>query len=165
LPAAKRNLTGRIAFFDFVLANPSIRNSCYISANGKSGAVWRYPSGAAYTPAPQEILDEADRLLALFGNRLSWVQGVFDAMEKLHPNGPHVYLTAIGTEQADRHHGLGTDILSAGETVARDRGLPIYLEVVRAENQHFFEARGYHVVHNVQIDKDVPHIIGMMKQF
>jgi GNAT superfamily N-acetyltransferase len=70
-------------------------------------------------------------------------QAVFEALEVLHPAGPHWYLAALGVADRAQRRGVGAALLSRWlEGVDRD-AVPAYLETDREQNLRLYERAGF----------------------
>ncbi|WP_036961497.1 GNAT family N-acetyltransferase, partial [Promicromonospora kroppenstedtii] len=70
---------------------------------------------------------------------------VLAATSARHPDVPHVYLSAMATLPRRRGLGAGSAMLRTGVAMARDRGLPVYLEASTRQNQQLYARHGFRV--------------------
>jgi ribosomal protein S18 acetylase RimI-like enzyme len=67
------------------------------------------------------------------------------ALEGLHPEGPHHFLSLLGTRRAARGQGLATALVAPGVERALRAGVPVHLDTSRPENVAFYERLGFAV--------------------
>jgi GNAT superfamily N-acetyltransferase len=64
---------------------------------------------------------------------------------------PHWYLGALGVDPARQGQGVGSALLQPILARAAAEGLPCYLEAINEQNAHFYEKRGFTVVHEGEV--------------
>lgn len=72
------------------------------------------------------------------------------AMGALRPDGPHWYLSAVGTVGAARGSGAGRALIAAGIVRAAGAGVPVHLESTNPANDGYYERLGFAAVGRVE---------------
>lgn len=110
-----------------------------------AASIWMVLDGAptaeafeAVDDTPTSGTDSAAPALAT--RRLA---AVLAATSARHPDGPHGYLSAMATRPRRRGLGAGSAMLRHGVAMARDRGLPVYLEASTRQNQRLYAHHGF----------------------
>jgi GNAT superfamily N-acetyltransferase len=92
--------------------------------------------------------------------RTLWVQGlrvagrwrgVFEALDRHHPDEPHWHLALLGVEPALQGRGLGRALLADWLATVDAQPAPAWLETDRAANVPFYEAAGFAVQHELRV--------------
>jgi ribosomal protein S18 acetylase RimI-like enzyme len=77
------------------------------------------------------------------------------AIRALRPEGPHWYLSAVGTVGAARGMGAGRALVAAGIDRAAAAGLPVHLESTNPANASDYERLGFASVGRVDAAPDL----------
>lgn len=106
---------------------------------------WGYPL------PPSPILERLHCLIGQ-GPRVArlWAEA-FEALDAIHPRGPHRYLGTLGVAPEHQRRGVGTALLRHWLALADTEALDVYLETDRAENRAFYAREGFEVVHDVSV--------------
>lgn len=81
----------------------------------------------------------------------------WDWVEEHLPEEPCWFLEVIGVDPARQGLGLGTALVEHGLGVARDQGLPAFLETANPRNVAYYERFGLHVVEEGDAPGGGPH--------
>ncbi|WP_084611508.1 GNAT family N-acetyltransferase [Tomitella biformata] len=112
-------------------------------------AAWDPPHG--WEPslvAKIRMLPGMTRALGRYARR---GQAMDKALDSVHPNTPHWYLSAIGTDPAGRGGGFGKALLQSRMDKCDGAGLPAYLESSKHANIPFYERFGFQVVQEIAL--------------
>lgn len=106
-------------------------------------AVWLppEPERAAGSGAVESYADVVQRLAG--ERRAARMLAAGAAMRALRPDGPHWYLSAVGTVGSARGTGAGRALVAAGTRQAAAAGLPVHLESTNPANDDFYERLGF----------------------
>ncbi len=99
--------------------------------------------------APNETTETVAAKIAKGGGLLAHVDGNFAGCVLFYPDDDRVYLGRLAVMPAYRKHGVGSALVHAVESWARDAGFPAVILAVRIvlpQNRAFFEKHGYRVV-------------------
>jgi GNAT superfamily N-acetyltransferase len=77
-------------------------------------------------------------------------EGIFEQMEKFHPNEPHWYLPLIGADPVQQGKGHGADLMAHAIWRCDENRLPAYLESSNPSNVPFYERFGFKVMGKIQ---------------
>jgi ribosomal protein S18 acetylase RimI-like enzyme len=94
------------------------------------------------------------RLRCLVGQGWRVARGwarVFEALDALHPPGPHWYLGTLGVDARHRGRGVGAALLRHWVERAEDDAASAYLETDLLENLGFYEREGFRVVREAEV--------------
>jgi ribosomal protein S18 acetylase RimI-like enzyme len=72
-------------------------------------------------------------------------------IKAVHPAGDKMYLWFIGVEPAEQHMGLGSQLLKEVLSLAKERGLPVYLETSTVQNLPWYKKHGFIVYHQLDL--------------
>ena len=90
-----------------------------------------------------------------------------EEMEALHRRAmgdePHISLDFLAVDPAVQGRGVGGRLLAAGNLIADERGLPVYLETFTLPAVRFYERRGYRVVDSHQMVTG-PYVVWAMRR-
>jgi ribosomal protein S18 acetylase RimI-like enzyme len=111
-------------------------------------------TGAALWLPPGSTSDE-ESLASIFNENTDEdikedMNGIFEQMEKFHPNEPHWYLPMIGVDPVHQSSGIGSALMTeALKAVDRD-GLIAYLESSNPRNISLYQRHGFEVIGEIQ---------------
>ena len=124
-------------------------------------AAWDPPRG--WQPSKLTTLRMLPGMIRALGRHVrngQWMDAVLDAV---HPETPHWYLSAIGTDPAGRGGGHGKALLASRLGHCDKDGLPAYLESSKRGNIPFYERFGFTVVQEVALP-DGPSLWTMWRE-
>jgi len=99
--------------------------------------------------SPKEILED------LFG--------VFEAMEKCHPEEDCWYLPIIAVDPFYQGNGFGSQLMKHALARVDEAGLPAYLESSNPRNISLYERHGFEIMGEIQIGTS-PGVTPMIRQ-
>lgn len=85
-------------------------------------------------------------MLRVFGFDSARVRKLQEIMRLVHPEEPHWYLAAIGSDPEVRGTGFGHALMRSGLERADREHAPAYLESSKAENIGYYERFGFEVI-------------------
>jgi hypothetical protein len=84
------------------------------------------------------------------------INGVFEQMDELHPNGDHWYLTLMGVDPGDQGFCLCSLLLRHALKMSNSHGLPAYLQATTPRNRDLYARQGFNVVEAIQAGTSPP---------
>ncbi len=102
-----------------------------------AGSLWIGLDGAP----PAAVTGPVDAAVPLVAAER--LRTVLAATSARHPDVPHVYLSAMAALPRRRGLGAGSAMLRHGLGLARQRGLPVYLEASTPDNQRLYARHGF----------------------
>lgn len=119
--------------------------ACWLSPGQTEMTLWRMlNTGLALPRAVMAFSPQARQRMMTF----------VDYTEKLHAplkQRPHWYLWLLGVAPEAQGQGLGSRLIQPVLARADAAGLPCYLETETESNVHFYERRGFAVVHSGEV--------------
>jgi GNAT superfamily N-acetyltransferase len=79
----------------------------------------------------------------VFGRRLAHADRLQNALARVHPTTPHVYLFAIGVQPDAQGEGMATAMLASVLAQCDAEGLPAYLEATTPRNARLYRRLGF----------------------
>jgi ribosomal protein S18 acetylase RimI-like enzyme len=125
------------------------------------GAIWA-PPGQWPLPVWRQLAAVPGMLRAL-GSRLQVAGETSSAISRRHPDGPHWYLSGIGTEPALQRTGVGSLLLTSRLGQCDAAGLPAYLESSKRSNVAYYERFGFAVTGEIQVPGGGPTLWPMTR--
>ncbi len=136
----------------------------YTTTDLHSAALWVPPNKWQLGSIEQFKL--LPTVLAITGLKQAWSRNmaVFEA-EKLHPQEPHYYLLAIGTEPDYQGHGLGSAVIQPGLDLCDQEHMPAYLETpTESLAESFYVRHGFETLSTFVMPYDGPKIWRMWRE-
>jgi GNAT superfamily N-acetyltransferase len=106
-----------------------------------AAALWDPPDG--WRDSPWEQLMQTPSFLRVFGFRAAQGRAVQEAMKRAHPEEPHWYLAAIGSDPDVRGKGFGQALMRSRLERCDAEYCPAYLESTKAENVPYYTRFGF----------------------
>lgn len=103
-------------------------------------------------------------LWRVFGFRVERVHAVQKAMKQAHPEEPHWYLAAIGSDPTVRGRGYGQTLLRSRLDRCDAEHCPAYLESSKPENVHYYERFGFTVTGEIRLGSAGPRMWPMWRE-
>jgi ribosomal protein S18 acetylase RimI-like enzyme len=103
-------------------------------------------------------------MLRALGSRLQVAGETSSAISRRHPDGPHWYLSGIGTEPALQRTGVGGLLLTSRLGQCDAAGLPAYLETGTTRNVALYERHGFKVISEHKARTDAPNMWSMWRE-
>ncbi|MDT7740931.1 MAG: hypothetical protein QOE59_9 [Actinomycetota bacterium] len=88
----------------------------------------------------------------VFGRRLARADRLQNALARVHPTTPHVYLFAIGVRPVAQGHGVATAMLAPLLAQCDAEGLPAYLEATTPRNARLYRRLGFETDDVLRLD-------------
>jgi ribosomal protein S18 acetylase RimI-like enzyme len=124
--------------------------ACEVTSGYEAAALWR-PPNQWHIPIWQYITNGAE-FLGLFGvGGAARVMGFMGHIEKRHPQKPHWYLQAIGTDPTSQGKGFGGVIIRHQLANADASALPAYLESSKESNIPIYASFGFEVTGEIKL--------------
>lgn len=98
-----------------------------------------------------------------FGSRLRGAQAVEDMMKERHPEDPHWYLFAIGSDPTVRGAGFGQALMRSRLDRCDTEHAPAYLESSKQENVSYYMRFGFEVTGEIQLPNGGPKMWPMWR--
>ena len=113
-----------------------------------AAAIWSPPD--AWEMGLRELLHD---LPAFLSPRTPLVVRAMHGVEKLHPKGPHYYLSVLGVEPSRQGEGLGSALLQPMLRRCDQEGVGAYLESSKETNVRFYQRHGFRVTDEVALSR------------
>ena len=125
-------------------------------------SVW-LPPGKSPVPFHRQLrrLREWARLATIDPAGLIRAIRASEALDQMHPEEPHWFLSIIAVDREHRGTGAGRRLIEAGLEPAHAAGLPVHLDTNRPENLPIYERLGFEVTQEVQPLRGSPPAWGM----
>jgi ribosomal protein S18 acetylase RimI-like enzyme len=159
-PEEKRRTRALPAFFYADLDSISRRGRVLTTPDRAGAAAWSAP-GQWKTPS-LETLRVAAMLTRQFGRRIRPGLGLFNLIERQHPEEPHWYLAVIGTDPAKQGRGVGGALINEITAQCDGTGAGAYLESSKEANAAYYERFGFKVRGEISY-KDSPTLWRMWR--
>ena len=118
-------------------------------------AVWLPPGAHPPSPAREgRLLPHWARLAAHHPRAVPRLLRAGRALDGLHPDEPHWFLSLLGVEPALQRRGIGAALLEPG--LARAVGAPVHLDTGRPENVPWYRRFGFEVTDEVRAVPTAP---------
>lgn len=135
---------------------------CHISGD-EAATMWTMP-GVNIDP-PAMTIAKLALAQKLYGSKGSIARGMAsgEAMERGHPEEPHIYLFTVAVRQSAQGKGLGKTLLSPVFEAADRSNLPIYLENTNPQNNGFYNSLGFEKTGELDLSPDAPIVSKMWR--
>jgi GNAT superfamily N-acetyltransferase len=108
-------------------------------------------------------LAQIPMFLRVFGFRSARARGVQELMKRVHPEEPHWYLAAIGSDPTVRGKGFGQVLMRSRLERCDADYCPAYLESSKPENVPYYERFGFTVTNEIELPDGGPPMWGMWR--
>lgn len=160
-PDARSRPRRQRRLFERLLALYAQHGVVHTTADRAGVAMWDPPRDEG--PGLAELLGFLRRVLPVFGWRAFAVAEGMAPLAGLHPDGPHWYLSVLGSDPARQRAGVGTALLRPVLDLCDRDGVPAYLESSRVENVPFYERFGFEVVAPLPMPRGGPSLYRMKR--
>lgn len=126
-----------------------------------AAALWDPPNQWRETRLGELAMTPA--LLRVFGFRTGVGRAVQSAMKRAHPEEPHWYLAAIGSDPTVRGQGFGQALLRSRLDRCDAEYCPAYLESSKPENVPYYQRFGFTVTGEIALPQGGPSIWPMWR--
>ncbi|SOJ52711.1 hypothetical protein MSIMFB_00221 [Mycobacterium simulans] len=103
-------------------------------------------------------------LLRVFGARMAKGRAVQEVMKRAHPEEPHWYLAAVGSDPTVRGQGFGQALLQSRLERCDAEYCPAYLESSKPENVPYYERFGFTVTGEIALPDGGPSMWPMWRE-
>jgi GNAT superfamily N-acetyltransferase len=101
--------------------------------------------------------------LRVFGLRTGMARGIQEMMKREHPEEPHWYLAAIGSDPAVRGQGYGQVLMRSRLDRCDAEHCPAYLESSKPENVPYYLRFGFEVTQEIALPNGGPPLWAMWR--
>lgn len=109
------------------------------------------------------LLAQVPAFLRVFGFRSGRGRALQEAMHRVHPDEPHWYLSAIGSDPALRGRGFGQALMRSSLARCDGEYCPAYLESTKAENLPYYRRFGFAVTGEIVLPDGGPTLWPMWR--
>lgn len=102
--------------------------------------------------------------LRVFGLRTAQARGVQEVMKRAHPEEPHWYLAAIGSDPSVRGQGFGQALMRSRLDRCDAEHCPAYLESSKPENVPYYQRFGFSVTGEIALPDGGPPLWAMWRE-
>ncbi|MGW0040413.1 GNAT family N-acetyltransferase [Rhodococcus sp. NPDC003348] len=103
-------------------------------------------------------------IMRAFGRRTGVARAVGETMESVHPEEPHWYLSAIGTDPTVRGGGHGHALMRSRLDRCDVEHAPAYLESSKESNVPYYQRFGFEVTREIVISGGGPTLWAMWRE-
>lgn len=122
-------------------------------ARGAAGiggaALWDPPD--RWRESRRQQLAMTPGFLRVFGFRTAKARAALDVMMRVHPEEPHWYLAAIGSDPTVRGQGFGQVLMRSRLDRCDAEHCPAYLESTKPENVPYYQRFGFRVTREIAL--------------
>lgn len=126
-----------------------------------AAALWDPPN--RWRHSGREQLAMMPQFLRVFGLRSGKVRDIQELMKREHPEEPHWYLAAIGSDPAVRGKGFGQALMRSRLDRCDAEYCPAYLESSKPENVPYYERFGFTVTQEIALPRGGPTLWAMWR--
>ena len=101
--------------------------------------------------------------LRVFGLQTGMARGIQEMMKREHPEEPHWYLAAIGSDPAVRGQGFGQVLMRSRLDRCDAEHCPAYLESSKPENVPYYLRFGFEVTQEIALPNGGPPLWAMWR--
>ena len=142
------------------LAGGGVEVACDGPAIG-AAAMWDPPDRWRHTG--REQLAMLPNFVRVFGLRSARARALLELMKRVHPEEPHWYLAAIGSDPAVRGRGFGQALMQSRLDRCDAEYCPAYLESSKPENVPYYERFGFTVTREIVLPDGGPTLWAMWR--
>lgn len=102
--------------------------------------------------------------LRVFGLRTAKARGLQELMNRVHPEEPHWYLAAIGSDPKVRGQGFGQVLMRSRLDRVDAEHAPAYLESTKYENVPYYQRFGFDVTGEIVLPGGGPSLWPMWRE-
>ncbi len=126
-----------------------------------AAALWDPPNRWQHTG--REQLAMMPHFIRVFGLRSAKARAIQEFMKREHPEEPHWYLAAIGSDPSVRGQGFGQALMRSRLDRCDAEYCPAYLESSKPENVPYYERFGFTVTQEMQLPGGGPPLWAMRR--
>jgi GNAT superfamily N-acetyltransferase len=124
-------------------------------------AVWVHPN--QWKMSALTTLKVLPAMVRALGTKTPRMIGVFNAVEKVHPEQEHYFLEALGTARQMQGKGLGSALISPMLDRCDAEGMPAYLESSNPQNIPFYARHGFQPTGEIAVGNGAPTVTAMWR--
>jgi ribosomal protein S18 acetylase RimI-like enzyme len=106
-------------------------------------AIWMAPG--TWRPPLRRQLAALPSVIIRLGSRLAVASTTYGALQRVHPERPHWYLSGIGTDPPAQGRGVGSELMRSRLARCDAAGQAAYLESSKESNVPFYQSHGFRV--------------------
>jgi GNAT superfamily N-acetyltransferase len=136
-----------------------------VATNGSeigAATMWEPPGRPKQSRVEELLMMPA--FLWVFQSRARAAQEVAALMEKVHPQEPHWYLLAIGSDPSVRGAGFGQALMRSRLDRCDAEGAPAYLENSNPKNEPYYLRFGFEVTGEIKLPDGGPSMWPMWRK-
>lgn len=126
-----------------------------------AAAMWDPPN--RWQHSGREQLAMTLDFIRVFGLHSARARAVQELMKRVHPEEPHWYLAAIGSDPAVRGHGFGQALMRSRLDRCDAEHCPAYLESTKPGNVPYYERFGFTVTREIVLPEGGPTMWAMWR--
>lgn len=126
-----------------------------------AAALWDPPNRWRYSR--REELAMLPAFIRIFGLRSAKVRAIQEFMKREHPEEPHWYLAAIGSDPSVRGSGFGQALMRSRLDRCDAEHCPAYLESSKPENVPYYQRFGFEVTQRINLPGGGPPLWAMWR--
>ncbi len=126
-----------------------------------AAALWDPPN--RWQHSGREQLAMLPGFIGVFGMRSGKARAIQEFMKHAHPEEPHWYLAAIGSDPSVRGLGFGQALMRSRLDRCDAEYCPAYLESSKPENVPYYERFGFTVTQEMQLPGGGPPLWAMWR--
>ncbi|MGX9792435.1 GNAT family N-acetyltransferase [Mycobacterium sp. MMS18-G62] len=137
-----------------------------VATNGSdigAATLWGPPPGPP-KESPRDALMLLPAFLWIFRGRARAAQEVAELMKKVHPEEPHWYLFAIGSDPTVRGAGFGQALMRSRLDRCDAEHAPAYLESTKEETVPYYMRFGFEVTGEIKLPDGGPSMYPMWRR-
>jgi ribosomal protein S18 acetylase RimI-like enzyme len=127
-----------------------------------AAALWDPPN--QWQESRWQNLAMTPAFLRVFGFRSARARAVQELMKRAHPEEPHWYLAAIGSDPTVRGRGFGQALMRSRLDRCDAEYCPAYLESSKSENVPYYERFGFTVTREIKLPNGGPPLWAMWRE-
>jgi GNAT superfamily N-acetyltransferase len=166
LPDDRRRAKGLPRMFAILTQRQYLpRGGVEVASNGPdvvAATLWDPPAPPKPSRLDELILMPA--FLWVFRSRARAAQEVAELMKKVHPEEPHWYLMAIGSDPTVRSGGFGHALMRSRLDRCDAEGAPAYLENSNPKNESYYMRFGFEVIGEIKLPDAGPSMWPMWRK-
>lgn len=112
-------------------------------------AIWMAPG--TWRPPLRRQLAALPSVVLRLRSRLPAASATYGALQRVHPERPHWYLSGIGTDPPAQGTGVGSELMRSRLIRCDAAGEPAYLESSNESNVPFYQGHGFRVTGELTI--------------
>jgi GNAT superfamily N-acetyltransferase len=150
-PPAERRVAQNRRFFAQRLRQILPQEETYTVEGHGGAALWTVPDG--WQLSNLQTARMAVALAPAIGRRVTTILSGVEMIEHAHPEAPHYYLAALGTQPELQGQGVGSALIQPVLDTCDRNEVPAYLESSKERNIAFYARHGFRVTGEVHLPK------------